>query len=279
MAAFTPQQAMPRDDRLFAIVGADETLRIAKHEVSLLPSFTEGTVIHDAACGLGPVTESILQISPPKSTVIHATDFAPPMVAIYNMFAQKKGWNTEAKVMDCQKLGFPDAMFTHTFLSLGLPIMANPVAAAKEMYRTLQPGGTAVTAFWLRVPQGESAVETRRRIWGPNASLNIEPHPRHKDPTFNSELLAEAGFQASDIQLYEKSAVLPVKDLDEFACAIWSAIGEPPGGWTQEDEDRWDEAITEYKKVLSNKEGFHVDRDGNISLEAIAQIAIVRKAG
>lgn len=155
--------------------------------------------------------------------------------------------------------------------------MADPVAAAKEMYRTLKPGGTAITAFWLRIPQGESAGETRRRIWGPDAPPAIEPHPRHKDAAFNHELLVQGGFKSADAQLYEKSAVLPVDDLDEFACAIWSAIGELAGGWTQDDEVRWEEAIAIYKEVLSQKKGFHVDRDGNVSFEAVAQIAIVKK--
>ncbi|KAF2690567.1 S-adenosyl-L-methionine-dependent methyltransferase [Lentithecium fluviatile CBS 122367] len=277
MASFTPKQAMSRDDRLFGIIGADETRNIAKHEISLLSPFPKGSIVHDGACGLGAVTESLLEVYTSDTISIHATDLAPPMVNIYNMFAQAKAWPSQAKVMDCQKLEFPDSNFTHTFLSFGLPIISDPAAAAKEMYRTLKPGGTATTAFWLSIPHGESAGETRRQIWGPGATLAIEPHPRHKDPTFNPELLARGGFNLADVQLYEKVATLHVEDLDEFACAIWSAIGEPPGGWKQEDEDRWEEAIAMYKKVLSQKEGFHVNEDGSTTLEARAQIAIVQK--
>ncbi|CAI6334455.1 unnamed protein product [Periconia digitata] len=277
MSPFTPKQVMPRDDRLFAIIGADMTQSIAEYEVSLLRPFPEDSIIHDAACGLGPVTNSILQTLPPKSIAIHATDLAPPMVGIYNMLSKSKDWPAEARVMDCQKLEFTASTFTHTFLSFGLPIIADPNAAAKEMYRTLQPGGTAVTAFWMSLPQGDSAVETRRVVWGPDARVKVEPHPRHNDPTFNHDLLVEAGFNSGDIKLYESTTSLPVEDLDEFACAIWSIIGEPVGGWKQEDEDRWDEAIEAYKKVLMQKKGFHVDGEGRIVLEGVAQIAIAKK--
>ncbi|KAI1186648.1 hypothetical protein F5B17DRAFT_431332 [Nemania serpens] len=83
-------------------------------------------------------------------------------------------------------------MFSHTFFSFRLSIIDDPVAAAKEMYRTLAPGGTAVTAFSLQIPQGECAQETRMAVYGPDAHL----------------------------ALYEKSAFLPVQDLDEFARAI-----------------------------------------------------------
>ncbi|KAF2650661.1 S-adenosyl-L-methionine-dependent methyltransferase [Lophiostoma macrostomum CBS 122681] len=277
MSLFTPKQVMPRDERLFTIIGADETLSVAQYELSLLPSIPKNAVIHDAACGLGPVTKAIVHSAPPESIKIHATDIAPQMVVIYNMIGSEHGWPAEAKVMNCERLEFADATFTHTFLSFGLPVLADPVAAVKEMYRTLKPGGIAITAFWLSIPQGEAAIETRRKVWGPDAALSIMPDPRHKDAAFIPELLVEGGFRSSDIQLYEKKTVLLVRDMDEFANAIWSVIGAPRGGWTQEDEDRWDEALSTYKTTLSEMEGYHIDEDGHITLEGIAQIAIVKK--
>ncbi len=79
------------------------------------------------------------------------------------------------------------------------------------------------------------------------------------------------------MQLYEKSAFLPVKDLDEFATAIWSAIGQPAGGWIAEDDEKWDVAVAKYKELLAQKSGYAEDSGGNVTLEAIAQIAIVHK--
>ena len=130
---FVPKQAMPFDGKLFDIIGADETLTIAKHEMTLLPPFPSGAVIHDAACGLGPVTQSILATAPPSDIKFYATDIAPPMVGIYNQVSSGNNWPVKAEVMDAQKLTLPDAMFSHTFLSFGLPIIKDPVAAAKEI--------------------------------------------------------------------------------------------------------------------------------------------------
>lgn len=277
-SGFVPKQAMPFDSELFEIIGADETLTIAKHEMEILPPFPPDSIIHDAACGLGPVTESILATSPPSSIQIQASDSAPPMVGIYNQIAAAKGWPSRAVIMDAQSLrAVSDGAYTHVFLSFGLPIIDDPVAAAREMYRTLRPGGTAVTAFWLQIPQGECAGDARRAVWGPGARLAVEPKPQHKDREYLRSLLVGAGFRHQDVELHEKSAFLPVADLDRFAAAIWTAIGRPAGGWTPEDEDRWDEAVAEYKELLPGKSGFHVDGDGRITLEAIAQIAIVRK--
>lgn len=277
-SGFVPKQAIAFDSKLFEIIGADETLTIANHEMELLPPFHEDSIIHDAACGLGPVTQSILATAPPEGIKIHATDVQPPMVGIYNQNASGRGWPSRAEIMDAQKTTFPDHTFSHVFLSFGLPILEDPVAAAREMYRTLKPGGTAVTAFWLQIPQGECAGETRRAVWGPQAKLAVEPKPQHKDRDYIRSLLVEGGFAHDDVELHEKSAFLPVRDLDEFAVAIWTAIGKPEGGWTREDEERWDEAVAKYKELLQKKSGFSVDNDGNITLEAIAQIAIVRKA-
>lgn len=275
--SYIPKKAMPFDGRLFQIIGADETLTIAKYIVTILPAFPPNAIIHDSACGLGPVTESILATSPPDSIKIHATDFAPPMAAIYNQIATGKGWPCRAEIMDVQKLSFPDAIFSHVFLSFGLPIINDPVAAAKEMYRTLAPGGTAVTAFWLHIPQGECAQKVRRAVWGPDARLSIEPRPEHSDRGFLKRLMMQGGFDPAKVELYEKSALLPVRDLDEFANAIWSSIGQPEGGWTEDDDKRWDEALAKYKEMLPKEPGYQVDGDGNITLKATAQILVVNK--
>ncbi|KAI0470482.1 S-adenosyl-L-methionine-dependent methyltransferase [Xylariaceae sp. FL0804] len=276
-STFVPKQALPFDSKLIDIIGGDETQAIAQYEMTLLPAFPSDTVLHDTACGLGPVTQSVLATAPPSSIQIHASDAAPPMVGLYNDMASAQGWSSRAVIMDAQKLEFPDSTFSHVFLSFGLPIMEDPVAAAKEMYRTLKPGGTAITAFWLHIPQGECAQETRRAVWGPNARLAVEPKPEHKDRGYNRDLLVKGGFQLGDIQLYEKSVFLPVKSLDELAVGIWSAIGQPEGGWSQEDEEKWYEAVAKYKELLPKESGFHQDSEGNITLEATAQIAIARK--
>ncbi|KAL2274465.1 hypothetical protein FJTKL_03214 [Diaporthe vaccinii] len=280
--SFVPKKAMPLDRKRFQTIGADETLEIARHTMTLLPTppFPADAVIHDAACGLGPVTVSILATAPPPTIKIHATDIAPPVINVYNHSAEARHWPCRAEVMDAQKLAFPDASFSHVFVSFGLPLMDDPIAAASEMYRTLRPGGTAVTAFWLHNPQSECGVKVSRAIRGAGARLNIEPNPQHTDKNYIRSLCdGQGGFKSEDCQLYEKSALLPVQDVDDLATAMWSAIGQPKGGWTKEDDEKWDAAISKYKELLPREAGYQVDGNGNVNLKATAQIVIVRKKG
>ena len=135
-SAFVPKQAMSNDDKLFGIIGGDETKHVAQYEMTLIPPISSAATVHDIACGLGPVTESILATGARPKEIV-ATDLVPPMVSIYNNLAEVHSWPSRASVMDCQKLDFPDGHFTHNFLSFGLPIIADPAKAASELYRTL----------------------------------------------------------------------------------------------------------------------------------------------
>jgi ubiquinone/menaquinone biosynthesis C-methylase UbiE len=137
--SFVLKKALPFDAKLFEIIGADETLGIAEHEMTLLPPFPADSIIHDAACGLGPVTQSIIATGPPNTIKIEATDLAPPMVGIYKSIAEARKWPSKAIVMDAQKFSFPDSAFSHVFLSFGLPILESPVAAAKEIVKSSPP--------------------------------------------------------------------------------------------------------------------------------------------
>lgn len=58
-----------------------------------------------------------------------------------------------------------------------------------------------------------------------------------------------------------------------------SSIGQPRGGWAEDDDEKWDVAIAQYKEMLTREPGYQVDEDGNITLKATAQIVIVRKEG
>ncbi|KAI1864144.1 hypothetical protein JX265_007442 [Neoarthrinium moseri] len=168
LSRFVPNKAMPFNAKLFDIIGADETLGIAKHEMTLLPPFPPGSVIHDAACGLGPVTEIIIATSPPDNIKIEVTDLAPPMVGIYNNIATAKQWPSKAAIVDVQKLTFPDSAFSHVFLSFGLPILEDPVAAVIEIYRTSRKESVR------RILTGRFGVLVRSWPLNPNPSTRTE---------------------------------------------------------------------------------------------------------
>lgn len=139
------------------------------------------------------MTQRMLATEPSNTIKIYATDIAPPMVGIYNNVASAGNWASRAIVMDAQKLSFPDSTFSHVFLSFGLPIIEDPIASAREMCRTLKPGGIAITAFWLQILQGECAVNTRHAVWDSDARLAVQPKSGHKDRDLNRGLI-QRGF-------------------------------------------------------------------------------------
>ncbi|KAK5630516.1 hypothetical protein RRF57_006231 [Xylaria bambusicola] len=85
-------------------------------ESSLSP-LPPDTVIHNAACGLGPVTRSVLATTPPDGIGFRDTDIAPPMVGIFNQASLANKWPVKAEIIDAQKLEFLPETFSHTFPS------------------------------------------------------------------------------------------------------------------------------------------------------------------
>lgn len=91
--------------------------------------------------------------------------------------------------------------------------------------------------------------------------------------------MVRGGFKSENVQLHEESVLLPVRDLDEFASATWSSICQPKDGWTEEDDEEWNEALAKYKELLPHEPGYQTDDEGRINLKATAQIVIVKKDG
>lgn len=272
---------MPFHGNLFDIIGADETVAIAHHEMTLLgcPAFPADAVIHDAACGLGAVTKSILATSPAPTIKIHATDIAPPMTGTINQSAEANHWPCRAEIM-----GRAGASLRGRHLHLRLPVLR---PAYHRRPRRRRPRDVSHPQVGRHGRHGLLAAPTRRasapsRCAGPcgaPAPGSPSSHPQHSDRGYIKSLLVEGGSRADDFQVYEHSALLAVRDVDELANAIWSAIGRPRGGWTEEDDEQWDEVVAKYKELLPEEPGYQVDGDGNVTLKATVQIVIAREEG
>lgn len=80
----------------------------------------------------------------PAGVEVTATDLTPAMVQRTRHRALILGRPVDARVMDAQALGFPDAAFDAVVLHLILAVVPDPVAAVREAARVLRPGGRAV---------------------------------------------------------------------------------------------------------------------------------------
>ncbi|AVG15528.1 MULTISPECIES: class I SAM-dependent methyltransferase [Chromobacteriaceae] len=75
---------------------------------------------------------------------VAAIDIAPAMLARLRERAAKLGMEVDARVMDGQKLDFPDASFDAVALHLTLAVVPDPRACLLEVERVLKPGGRVV---------------------------------------------------------------------------------------------------------------------------------------
>jgi ubiquinone/menaquinone biosynthesis C-methylase UbiE len=80
---------------------------------------TKSSVVLDNASGPGILTGELLkQCQPNEVPELHAADFSAAMIRVLDA----KGWGekhgVKAAVMDAQDLQYPEAMFTHVFMSV-----------------------------------------------------------------------------------------------------------------------------------------------------------------
>ena len=109
--------------------------------------------ILDNAYGPGIVTGEIRKNLPPSNIPqIHAVDFSPRMIDELRHKAEFEKWtHVNAAVMDAENLTFEDDKFSHSITNFGIFLFLDPVKAAAEIYRTLQPGDVAVVTSWSKL--------------------------------------------------------------------------------------------------------------------------------
>ena len=125
-----------------------EQLSPAQDRLIELAALRPGEKVLDVACGTGLVTFRAARIVGPSGSVT-ATDISDAMVQHVMREAERRtAPNVVATRMGAESLEFADATFDVALCALGLMYVPDPVAALKEMLRTLKPGGRTVAAVW-----------------------------------------------------------------------------------------------------------------------------------
>ncbi|KAF1846907.1 uncharacterized protein K460DRAFT_248635, partial [Cucurbitaria berberidis CBS 394.84] len=129
------------------------TSEFAAHNLTLLSPIPSGSIIHDNACGSGTVSRHILSASPPPEVKIHATDMDQVFIDVLQSDVLKNGWPIEVLNERSESLlSFYDDYFTHSITNIAIFFTSSGgLDGTREIYRTLQPGGTAVVNCWEAV--------------------------------------------------------------------------------------------------------------------------------
>ncbi len=91
--------------------------------------------------------------------------------------------------------------------------------------------------------------------------------------------LQVGGFKPENIACTSTTAHLkvPPDGLKRWAQLAWSYLGSLPSGWSQSDEDHWDEAIDDIVEQLQSGEGITVGANGETIMEMRAIVAVAKK--
>lgn len=111
---------------------------------------------------------------------IFAIDVSENMLARLQRRARRLGLAVEARVMDGQRLDYPDASFDAVALHLILAVIPDPQACLAEVERVLKPGGRAVV-FDKFLPDGAAPSWWRRAVNLPARALATDVNRRLAD--------------------------------------------------------------------------------------------------
>lgn len=242
---------------------------IARNCIALIPPITSSSIVLDNACGPGTVTGEIMkQITPGVTPEIHAVDLSVPMIEQL----KKKEWASKVQysTMDAQELKYPDDKFTHSFTNFVVMALPKPVQAAKEVYRTLKPGATAVFTTWKELGYMSLFHSAQKKV-RPDSELLPGPRVIPSEWMGAAKLrstLEDAGFQSQNIEVtidQEAMSSMWGPGLDLMKGVITKDIVE---GWTEIEQKQFGEAFEE--QIAHEKRDPH-------QMQMVAWIAVARK--
>jgi SAM-dependent methyltransferase len=269
--------AGPTKVSTYESTGGKVTADFAAHHLSLLPPITAGSVIHDNACGSGTVSRALLSSPGAPPVQIHATDIDEPFLAALRTDASQHNWPISVTSQKSEATDFPDAYFDYSITNTAIFFMSGAgLDGAREIYRTLKPGGTAVVNCWKLVTwlMPIKAVHEAIRPGKPFPTPVVAWH----DGQQIQKVMLEAGFKKEDIKLEssETWAKVPKDELRAWAEKTWAYLGGI-AGWSDGDTDKWDEAVDLLTKLLMEQPGTKVEGD-EVWMKASQWVVVAKKA-
>jgi SAM-dependent methyltransferase len=261
----------------YETTGGLVTAQFAKHNLSLIEPIQEGAVIHDNACGSGTVSRLILQSATvPENITIKATDIDPPFLSALQYAAKQNGWPIDVTNQKSEALSFSDNTFSHSITNIAIFFTsAAGLDGTKEIYRTLQPGGTAVVNCWAHITW-LFPVKTVHETIRPGKPFPAPVVGWH-DGQHIQKVMKEAGFKEEYMQIESSDAwaVVQRKNLREWAEKSWAYLGGI-AGWFDGDEETWDQAVDKLVELLLVQPGTVVDGD-EVRMKASQWVVIAKK--
>jgi SAM-dependent methyltransferase len=182
-------------------------------------------------------------------------DLAEGMVRAANEEAERRGLGTRVRVMDAERLEFPDGTFDRVLCGFGLMFFPHLDQALAQFRRVLRPRGRLGVSTW-RVSPAEDlhAVLGELSLLGDN---NQRPPGWITEPDDVARVAVDAGF--TDVQVVEDSLTFVYADVEQY----WHGLR---GNLTRRIADGLDAAqaeparaaLTERFRAYERPDGIHV---------------------
>jgi len=216
-------------------------------DVNLLPfgqkamaaaNILSGESVLDIGCGCGDTSIEIAGIVGADGRVL-GVDISEPILArarAQAMISVKK--NVEFECGDAQTVSFEAAAFDLMFSRFGVMFFDDPVAAFKNLYAALKPGGRVAFICWQPAKDNEwikTSLETvARHVSLPEPAGPEDAGPMSfGDPKRVKRILTASGF--ADIQIKDCDTPFTVGNTLDEAVAFLMQMGPASGAIAQSD--------------------------------------------
>ncbi|NDJ19464.1 class I SAM-dependent methyltransferase [Myxacorys almedinensis] len=169
-------------------------------------SLRSGDCVLDVGCGSGAsAIPSAIRVG--STGQVLAIDLAESLLQLGRQKAQQQGrHNIEFRAGNFETLGLPDASFDAIACVFGIFFVPDMVAAVRELWRMLRPGGKLAITSW-----GEKVFEPANRVfWDairaerPDLVKQFTPWDRIREPDLLKALLEEGG--ATQVEVFAEAA-------------------------------------------------------------------------
>lgn len=179
--------------------------------------------------------------------------------------------------MIAQELTFPSNTFDISFSNFVIMGLETPELAAKQLYRTIKPGGKAVICTWAYMPHDLPLKKAHTTTRGQEAApLRIQWGGDLLAEKFVRDFYLSGGFEEEKIDIRQFSMPHRLPDVKVWAEGLWSFLGDTKEGWSQEDEVKWDEAVQTIVDEVKKSDGYVADGKGAV-LQFVAHIGVATK--
>jgi ubiquinone/menaquinone biosynthesis C-methylase UbiE len=229
----------------------------------------------DVACGTGIVARKTAPRLGGTGTVV-GVDINPAMIAFARSLPAPEGASIDWREGSAAALPLPDDSFDLALCQMGLQFFPDRLAALREMFRVLRPGGRAVLSVWRSIehqPAGKIIWEAIARHLNTTVTA-INPAVSLGDAVELRALLESAGF--SNVIIHVCSYTVRQPASPNNVAQILASVGSMnPGLAALNTEERAELARAVEAEIAPALQKY---LDGDVELRPLsAHIALARK--